>query len=491
MTRLEKKLRASLRRSGIDTGAGSVVAVSGGADSTALLDALVRIHHCEGLAGGLVVAHLNHQLRGEESDDDEKFVREMAVRLKLDCAIERIDVAGLARARKENLEASARRIRYDFLRRVAESRNLAIVFTAHTQDDQVETILMRLIRGTGPEGLRSIHQNRQLAEKVLLIRPLLDATRDEVIEHCRHYDLAFRTDSTNTSPGLTRNRVRHELLPLLRTFNQRFNETIARTAELALDDQNYLTQLASEVYAVIPRDREIEIALLHSIHPVIRRRILRMWLRDLRGGLERIEMAHLNALEDLIEKSQSGSIVDLPSGWIARREFNRITLDQRKEILPLDSLSLLRGQSVNFGKFRFSIQRKITCQKSRQNEKSGHYFALLRECEELDGLIIRTRLPGDAYLPSGGSHRTKLKTLMIKKKIPISERGDYPVLVTSDGSIVWSPGLPVASQFAPELTAMNAMNDADTSSCAMVTAEKLGQFTVSFREVRRIDLGQT
>jgi tRNA(Ile)-lysidine synthase len=477
MTRLEKKLRANLLRSGIDTGAGAVVAVSGGADSTALLDALVRIQksqHC----GGIVVAHLNHQLRGEESDDDENFVREMALRLKLDSAIERIDVAGMASERKENLEASARRIRYDFLRHVAESRKIAIVYTAHTQDDQVETILMRLIRGTGPEGLRGIHQLRQLSEKVMLIRPLLEVTRNEVIDHCQHYDLAFRTDSTNTSPGLTRNRVRHELLPLLRTFNQRFNETIARTAELATDDQNYLKQLASELYTVIRRDREIEIAPLRSAHPVIRRRILRMWLHDLRGGLERIEMTHLSALEDLIEKSQSGSIVDLPSGWIARREFNRITLNQREEILPLDSLSLLREHAVNFGKFRFSIQRQIACQKSRQKEKSGHYFALLRECEELDGLIVRTRIPGDAYLPSGGSHKTKLKTLMIKKKIPITERGDYPVLVTSDGSIVWAPGLPVASQFAP---GMNALNDDDTSMCAMVTAEKLEQSTVLFR----------
>lgn len=461
MTTLAKKLRASLRRSGIERGTRSVVAVSGGADSTALLDALARI---EESADCLLVAHLNHQLRGEESDADEKFVREMAARLKLDCVVERIEVAQLARLRRENLEASARRIRYDFLRRVAENRRAGIVFTAHTQDDQVETILMRLIRGTSPAGLRGIHRVRRLGESVSLVRPLLEITRAEVLEHCAHHRLAFRTDSTNLLPSLTRNRVRHELLPLLRTFNQQFNESLARTAELATEDQNYLKRLSSELYLASRRGREIEIDPLREIHPALRRRVLRMWLGDLRGGLERIEMAHLNALEDLIVKSRSGSVVDLPSGWIARREFNRLTLCRREDEI-LDSLSLRREQEVNFGKFRFSIRRKIPRRISGEKEKGSKFIALLRECEELDDLILRTRLPGDAYLPSGASRRIKLKTLMIKKKIPISERKNYPVLVTSDGRIVWSPGLPVASQFAIGVN--------DDHTCAMITAEKL------------------
>src|SRR5262245_46654643 len=139
MTILEKKLRAELRRLEIGEGAKLVVAVSGGADSTALLDALIRFHQRE----ALLVAHLNHGLRGQESDADEKFVIGFAVRAKLDCVVERIDVAGNARAGKENLEAAARRLRYDFLRRIAQSRDSEIVMTAHTQDDQVETIVMR------------------------------------------------------------------------------------------------------------------------------------------------------------------------------------------------------------------------------------------------------------------------------------------------------------------------------------------------------------
>jgi tRNA(Ile)-lysidine synthase len=468
MTTLEKKLRANLRRLEIGTEARLVVAVSGGADSTALLDALVRFHARE----GLLVAHLNHRLRGEESDEDEKFVRGLAAQSKLDCLIERIDVAEEARARRENLEATARSLRYDFLRRVAEKSKSEVVLTAHTQDDQVETIVMRLLRGAGAGGLRGIHQVRRITESVRLIRPMLDITREEVIEHCRHHDIAFRTDSSNLLASLTRNRVRHELLPLMRSFNQRFNETLARTAQLLTDDQDYLKHLSSEVYTVVHHGPELDIEPLRESHPAIRRSILRMWLGDVRGGLQRIELSHLEALEDLIMRKQSGQSVDLPSGWIARREFDHITLSRRAEMLspPLNPLRLVEENVVNFGRFRFLIQRNLPCQGSRQEEeeeKIGHYFALLRECDDLGSLILRTRTRGDAYLPQGRSHKIKLKTLMIKQKIPLSERDDYPVLVTAGGQIVWAPGLPVARQFAVDV------NDERTSLCAMVTAEKL------------------
>jgi tRNA(Ile)-lysidine synthase len=464
MTTLEKKLRAELRRLEIGEEAKLVVAVSGGADSTALLDALVRFHNRE----GLLVAHLNHRLRGEESDADEKFVIDLAVRSQVDCVVERIDVAENARAGKENLEASARRLRYDFFGRIAQIRNSEIVLTAHTQDDQVETIIMRLLRGAGTDGLRGIHQVRQISETVRLIRPMLDITRAEVIEHCKVYNIAFRNDSSNLLATLTRNRVRHELLPLLRSFNNRFNETLARTAGLVADDQDYLKQISSQIYSVVHHGSKLDIGPLRDAHPAIRRSILRMWLSDVRGGLQRIEFTHLQALDDLITRNQSGQSADLPSGWIARREFNRITLSRKvTPSCPLKPLRLGQDNAVIFGRFKFSIQRKLPCRNPQMEGKSEHSQALVRECEELDSLILRVRTPGDEYLPEGKSRKIKLKTLMIKRKIPISERETYPVLVTDEGQIVWSPGLPVARQFAVDV------NDVRTSLCALVTAEKL------------------
>src|SRR5262245_56285065 len=184
MTKLEKKLRAALRRFGIGAMDSIIAAVSGGADSAALLDALARIQRSEGRPGSIIVAHLNHQLRGEESDEDEAFVRNLAERLKFQVFTERIAVAERAKREKRNLEAVARSLRYEFLLKVAEACGANFVFTAHTLDDQAETILMRLIRGSGAEGLRGIHQIVTLSDRVKLIRPMLEITRAEVIEHC-------------------------------------------------------------------------------------------------------------------------------------------------------------------------------------------------------------------------------------------------------------------------------------------------------------------
>src|SRR5262245_60618248 len=186
MTKLEKKLRAALRRFGVGAQDSIIAAVSGGADSVALLDALVRFQPGEGRPGSIIVAHLNHQLRGEESDEDEAFVRDLADRLKIPVFTERIAVAARARAEKQNLEAVARGLRYEFLLKVAEARGANIVFTAHTLDDQAETILMRLIRGSGAEGLRGVHQVVALNDSVELIRSLLGTTGLDVVGHFKH-----------------------------------------------------------------------------------------------------------------------------------------------------------------------------------------------------------------------------------------------------------------------------------------------------------------
>src|SRR5262249_54081857 len=150
--KLERKLKAALRRFGVDQASALLLAVSGGADSVSLLDALVRLGKRGKLSAKIFVAHLNHQLRGEESDEDEAFVRELAAQLQVECFVKRCAIAGAAKCEKQNLEATARRARYEFLARAAQRCGARCVLTAHTQDDQAETILMRLLRGSGGEG---------------------------------------------------------------------------------------------------------------------------------------------------------------------------------------------------------------------------------------------------------------------------------------------------------------------------------------------------
>ena len=180
MPKLEKKLRARLRQLGIPKHEPMLVAVSGGADSTALLDALARWKQSE----HLLAAHLNHQLRGAESDADETFVREITRQLNLPVFTARENVAACAAREKKNLEATARRLRYDFLQRTAVQCQARVIVTAHTRDDQVETILMRLLRGTSAAGLCGIHTQIELPPALRLVRPMLEITRAEVLEHC-------------------------------------------------------------------------------------------------------------------------------------------------------------------------------------------------------------------------------------------------------------------------------------------------------------------
>jgi tRNA(Ile)-lysidine synthase len=465
MTELEKKLRAVLRRFGIAAQDSIVAAVSGGADSVALLDALARFQRSEGRPGSIVVAHLNHQLRGEESDEDEAFVRDLADRLKLTSITERIAVAERAKAEKQNLEAMARRLRYEFLLKVAESCGANIVFTAHTLDDQAETILMRLIRGSGAEGLRGVHQIVALNDGVKLIRPMLGIMRVEVIEHCEHYGLRFRNDSSNFLVDFTRNRVRLELLPMLETFNPRVKESLARASESLALDEDYLRGAAAEHLAGSREESGLNVKALQEASPAIRRRVLRLWLRGERGDLRRINASHIAAIESLVIGS-SGRRVELPDGVVVR-EFDCLRSIHTGVIeKPLEPIELKENEPRNFGGFSFTLKRGMARANLKLNEDEGRkrFTTQLRECEELDMLRLRTRFPGAAYIPANARREVKLKTLMIRSKIPLTQRDRYPILVTADDRIVWSPGLPPAREFTP---------DAEDENCALIVAERL------------------
>lgn len=220
-----------------------VVAVSGGADSVALLRALV-----ESKTDDLVIAHLNHQIRGVESDADADHVQTLYP--SLPHRVESIDVVSFAKSDGDNLEAAARRIRYEFLTRVARETQASWVATAHTLDDQAETILHRLIRGSGLRGLRGIAAKRELSPGIQLLRPMLTVSREEVIGYLRERGQSWREDQSNEDQRFTRNRIRHELLPLLREFNPAIAETLGRTAEQA-------EEVFSQIEEQSQRDLEI------------------------------------------------------------------------------------------------------------------------------------------------------------------------------------------------------------------------------------------
>jgi tRNA(Ile)-lysidine synthase len=237
-----------------------VVAVSGGPDSVALLHALAALGNAK--TGSLTMAHLNHQLRGAESDADEAFVRELHRTLHAEnktsvtLCCERADVASMARAERANLEATARRIRYAWLAHVTQKAGASCVATGHTADDQAETVLHRLIRGTGLRGLRGIAPRRKLALGIEVVRPLLGLARAEVLAYLGELGQAYRTDSSNMDLGYTRNRIRAELLPLLaRRYNPAITSILCRLAEQADELHSLQQKEAQALLAAAERPR--------------------------------------------------------------------------------------------------------------------------------------------------------------------------------------------------------------------------------------------
>jgi len=325
-----------------------VVAVSGGADSTALLLALDELIKWRRMSLRLKVAHLDHGLRGEASAGDAHWVEELTGELGYEFVGARaVAVARRAREARDNLEQAARRARYEFLGRVAREWEACAVVVAHTLDDQAETMLLALVRGSGAEGLGGMQPVRALdgrGDGVLLVRPLLGwARRAETVEYCETRGVAVRADEMNEDESFSRVRVRRRLLPLLETFNPRAVEALARTAMLLRADAEALEaqsaklleeasrrELKDEMKA-IQRSPPLSVEVLRGADVGVRRRALRQWLAAGRGSLRRVELVHVSAVEKLLEGSRGGRMAELPGGSRVERRRGRLLFHAREK----------------------------------------------------------------------------------------------------------------------------------------------------------------
>lgn len=312
-----------------------IVAVSGGADSVSLLLALDELIKRGRLALELKAAHLDHGLRAEASEEDAAWVAELSRGLGYEIYLGRVPEQERLAYSVDNLEQAARRARYEFLAGAAERGGASVVLTAHTMDDQAETVLLRLLRGSGAEGLGGIEPVRALVmgQSVLLARPMLCwARRAETEKYCRERDVRFRVDEMNLDERFARVRVRQSLLPLMRTFNGRVVEALARTAELLREDAaalqgaaEKLLEEASEEGATILH-APLRIDVLAGASPSLRRRALRLWIERGRGDLRRLEMVHLLAVEKLLTGERGGRVAQLPGGSRVKRLRGRLYL---------------------------------------------------------------------------------------------------------------------------------------------------------------------
>ncbi len=321
-----------------------IVAVSGGADSTALLLALAELRGRNKISVGICVAHLDHGIR-KSSGKDARWVSELAKRLGCDHIMGRSKVAEIARANTDNLEQAARQARYEFLERTAKKKSANYVLTAHTMDDQAETVLLRLMRGSAGAGLGGIEALRPLAKEATttLVRPLLWARRSETENYCRVRETDYLVDEMNDDERFSRVRVRKQLLPLMQSFNNKIVEALSRTATQLREDGAVLLDGADELLRRAAASSKgggfegetktpvLNVSVLSGAPPALRRRALRQWVSAARGNARKLEMVHLLAVEKLLEGNVGGRIVQLPSGARVRRKRNRLEFEVKND----------------------------------------------------------------------------------------------------------------------------------------------------------------
>ncbi len=327
---LLSQLDAGLRRCDA-FGSNVLVAISGGADSVALLRGLLQLR--EPLKLTLRAAHLNHQLRGADADADAEWVSALCQRFDLPCDVEIAPVRKLAEQTRRGLEETARDVRYDFLRATAIRHGCHVVAVAHTADDQAETVLHHIIRGTGLTGLRGMEWSRRLGDSIELIRPMLAIRRAEVEAYLAELGQDFRQDATNQDVSLTRNRLRHELLPRLeQDFNPRVREHLCQLAEQAADTEEAARIAADTLLDTALLDQSEQVVRLRNevlakvSRPLAREVFVRLWQR-VSWPRQAMAFAHWDRLVDVIQSDQPFAI-DLPGPVSVRRRANMLVLQR-------------------------------------------------------------------------------------------------------------------------------------------------------------------
>ncbi len=418
-----------------------IVGVSGGADSVALLHVLGELECC---APDIFVCHFNHRLRGQESRRDADFVAELCEKKRLPFEIRSEDTERFSRQKGLSIEHGARELRYGFFREVCERIGAQRIATAHTMDDRAETVLMRILRGSGNPGISSIKPRSGN-----LIRPLIGISREEVVEYLVNKGEKWVEDSSNELTVFTRNRIRKQVLPLLETFNPKIRLTLNRLADTAGWQSSYISRQAEDAFSrVFFRDSSDSVltgsvSAYANLHKALRSEILRMAYARLQGGLERLGFSHLEAADALVMSSRASCAVNLPSGLVAEKGYNVFCV--RRAGVSADRYCLtVEGEGTKQIPDGISGGFRAHFEKTRDASLWGRHDAGHFSLDKADFPIeVRNFRPGDRAVPLGMKGTKKLKSVFIDRKIPSFLRKRLPIF-THKGKIIWAGGVVIS-----------------------------------------------
>jgi tRNA(Ile)-lysidine synthase len=436
------------------------VAVSGGADSVSLLLALIDLRAELGIL--LSVVHFNHKIRGAAADADEQFVAELAKQYQLDFHCAEGDAPLRAEQNKESLETAARELRYGYFLELLANGVVDKIATAHTLDDQAESVLMRFLRGAGTRGLAGIYPGRKEG-KGSIVRPLLEITRAQVEEFLKSHGQVWREDATNLDRAHARNKLRHELLPLLtQDYNPAISETLARTADVARAEEEYWdTEIARLLPFVLLPGKPVRGGGRQSGHAdqvaglsieslklqplAIQRRLIRAAAMKLGIPLD------LSHVEQVLAVATSGTACELPGGWRVQRSFRELRFERTAAsspkpikgsyecLLPLPGEASIPGRNLVVHALLLPVDGEIRAYNHR-TLLHGEDVGKLESLAEIQGaLTLRSWRPGDRFRPAHSGSEKKVKELLQDLKVPQSDRVGWPVIAAGE-TLVWVHG---------------------------------------------------
>lgn len=419
-----------------------ILGLSGGPDSMVLLHILLYVR--ERISFNLVIAHVNHGVRGEEALKDEKFTEKVAKELGLDFFSTKADMVGLAKEKNISEEEAGREIRYGFFRELIKELGHGKIAVAHNRNDQAETLLMRIMRGTGIDGLAGMSFKSDD-----IIRPILDINRWEIEKYVEENSIETVVDKTNLETIYSRNKVRLELIPYIKeNFNPNIIDTLFRLSENAKLDSYFLEDFSSKVYKSISKEKSTSVVIKSGLFmkedKAVKNRIIRKAIYNLINTLQGIEEVHISSVVDLFNKGETGKRIDLPNNLLAKVSYNNLIIEKninedmagvcenKEETILKIGQNYLEGYNLEIN-LKIMDRKDINFKNVSSNVKFFDYDIMNEE------IWIRTRNPGDRFAPIGMKGRKKIKDYFIDEKIPRDLRDEIPLLMCGE-NIIWVIG---------------------------------------------------
>lgn len=432
-----------------------IVAVSGGPDSICLLHILYVLKKRLGIT--LYAAHVNHCLRGEEGDEDESYVRKFCERLSIEFKSLKVDVNFIAKEKKISCESAGREVRYNFFGELKEELKAQKIAIAHNANDQAETVLMRIMRGAGLQGLTGISPVRDN----IFVRPLIRTARDEIEKYCDNNNLQPRIDRTNLETIYSRNKIRLELIPYIENnFNRDIITALNRLSDIIKIDNDYLNYISRErfkKYCEIKIQKVIIFKEAFLEDKAVLVRMIRMSLEAVEGNLKDIEKIHVSSIID-VQKCSTGKEIMLPHNLVALNDYGNVVVKKRMKE-SMESCEVQYELQIGFNDIidiKSKIHISLTELKEYKYHKKGKFVQYFDYDKIKGSITLRNRRKGDKFIPLGMIGSKKLKSLFIDLKISKDKRDKIP-LICFGNNIAWIVGYRISELFKVDKNTENIL----------------------------------